>query len=97
MLRLGPPWWRVVNQAGPPDAGSMSRPMAKRVRILRQKAWQWVWNEARLVSWGARDGGRGCWAFPLTNSAKFMALKKVRGSLETGVCTVAGKTISERL
>lgn len=51
-----------------------SRPRARRVRIREQvllQSWAKLWIS---FSWGAREGGRGCWALPSLKSPKFMAL-----------------------
>ncbi len=51
-----------------------SRAMLRRRRNLIQISWQRLSNRQRSASCGARVGGKGCWALPLANSPKFMAL-----------------------
>lgn len=50
------------------------RPIAKRVRIFCIMAWQYLWNWSSSASSFMRADGRGCWALPLMNSPKFIAL-----------------------
>jgi hypothetical protein len=52
--------------------------MAKRVRSLRQRVWQWSVKVEIKASCSVIEGGRGCWALPLENSPKLKALKRIR-------------------
>jgi hypothetical protein len=65
---------REENQEDPPLESGICNPIAKRSRILRQSLWQAVKNTRRSFSCVESDGGRGCCARELTNSAILNAL-----------------------